>query len=234
MNKLIYKNWWVWGGIAVVVMSPAFTPQILDKLYIMNGFFFTTTTFKKEELLLFYGSFLSFLGPIVLSSFALWQNKSINEGNNIRQDELIERNNKLSLSSNISCENSPITSCHIKAVEDPKNDEANFKFLSLKIKNLNDNPLRDFRIYSTSQSIRFILYLIKGEEKNIKIELPKTEQFFIEFSSCYGIQTYGKMDIEYDEVNDCLKIKDYSFRGIDKPKTQRFKVEHSIRNSHSI
>ena len=73
MDKCLYKKWWFWVGIMLILLS-AFTPQILENIYNMDGWFFTVTTFGKDELLSFYGSLLSFLGTVSLGALALWQN----------------------------------------------------------------------------------------------------------------------------------------------------------------
>ena len=75
-----FKQWWFYAAILIIVIS-VFTPQVLSYIYPKQGWWWTITDFEKEDLLQFYGSFLAFLGTVVLGALALHQNFKANEIN---------------------------------------------------------------------------------------------------------------------------------------------------------
>lgn len=79
MKKSWYKKWWIWViglvVLAILISIPFFINYIyLEKLDEKSGIVFT-----ESDVLSFYGTFLSFLGTVILGIVALVQNEKIRE-----------------------------------------------------------------------------------------------------------------------------------------------------------
>lgn len=77
MKKSWHKKWWIWViglvVLAILIAIPFFINYIyLEKLDEKSGIVFT-----ESDVLSFYGSFLSFLGTVILGIVALVQNEKI-------------------------------------------------------------------------------------------------------------------------------------------------------------
>lgn len=78
-----YKKTFVWFGFSSILILIITIPSLINEIYklgykIKNLYF---TLWEAKDVLSFYGSFLSFLGTVILGALALWQNKKSNDIN---------------------------------------------------------------------------------------------------------------------------------------------------------
>lgn len=77
-NKKLFKRF-VFSIFIVISIIPFLINEIYKYGYQIEKSYYTL--WEAKDVLAFYGSFLSFLGTVVLGILALWQNKKANEIN---------------------------------------------------------------------------------------------------------------------------------------------------------
>lgn len=79
-SKPWYMKWWVWLLFLIFILA---IPIVINKAYKYGDFTGKGyyTLWEAKDVLAFYGSFLSFIGTVVLGALALHQNKVFKEEN---------------------------------------------------------------------------------------------------------------------------------------------------------
>lgn len=110
-KKPIYKKVWFWLiSIPIVLFLIIGVPLIINKCYIKNEGF--PTVWGGSDVLAYYGAALSFIGTVILSTLALWQNQKANEINKILLDkELSDSVPFANINADIICKKTVMDKC---------------------------------------------------------------------------------------------------------------------------
>ena len=104
-----YKTWWIWiviGIFAILSIGP-FIINLTNSCTQKN-----TTLWNEKDLLSYYGDALSFIGTVILSTLALWQNQKANEINKILLDkELSDSVPFANINADIICKKTVMDKC---------------------------------------------------------------------------------------------------------------------------
>ncbi len=110
-KKPIYKKLWFWLiSIPTVLFLVIGVPLIINKCYINNKGYLTV--WGGSDVLAYYGAALSFIGTVILSTLALWQNQKANEINKILLDkELSDSVPFANINADIICKKTVMDKC---------------------------------------------------------------------------------------------------------------------------
>lgn len=85
MKKPIYKKWWFWVSIVLLIVLVILVPFLINESYkttLIPESSKYITEWSAADVLAYYGAALSFLGTVVLGALAFWQNEKAQETNN--------------------------------------------------------------------------------------------------------------------------------------------------------
>lgn len=81
MKRPIYKKWWLWGGIVLLIVLVVGAPLVINESYKAPICDKYITKWTAADALVYYGATLSFIGTVILGALTVWQNKKAQETN---------------------------------------------------------------------------------------------------------------------------------------------------------
>ncbi len=188
-------------------------PFVINESYKFGKWYHTL--WGADDVLAFYGSFLSFIGTVVLGYVAIKQN-----------DKLMHLEEK---TFNRECSSAIVMGMTKQLIDtvslsnESKNSMIHTKEIEVNVSNYGQALLNKIRFdFANGESFESHLILAHGESKNIIIDIPEISKendlVHVVFTSCYDIQTYGSFKVASGQNKKYIKY--YHFYGLNKEETK--------------
>lgn len=188
---------------------------IINECYIPNNGYLTL--WEAKDVLAFYGSFLSFVGTVVLGAVAIFQNKKANETNErlmeLEREALYRENSADIIINNVNVNNN----WGVIRLSNELGDYKEYNPLYFCMENAGKAVLKKVTlIFNEKYPFESHIVIANGRNKFVKIQMPKDvkegDYVKIIYESCYGIKTMGDFKIKANNGN--FITKHYHYYGL--------------------